>query len=92
MKNKFNKVCEKLYVRFNDFLTNDGGYVLFVFALIAIIFAIVGFYGKNGFDWRWNVFFLFPIYIFCGWALWQAFKMYRRTLNDIRERNNKKQG
>ncbi len=89
MKELWNKICEKLYVKFNDFLTNGGGYVIFVFALVAIIFAIVGFYGQNGFDWKWNVFFLFPLYIFCAWALWQAMKMYNKTLKDIEERNKK---
>lgn len=66
----------------NDFLTNCGGYVIFILALVAIIFAIVGFYGTHGFDWRWFVFFHLPLYIFCGWALWQAMKMYNKTLKN----------
>ena len=92
MKSWWNKICDKLYVKFNDFLTNGGGYVIFLFALVAIIFAIVGFYGQNGFDWKWFVFFHLPLYIFCAWALWQAMKMYRSTLKDIEERKNKENG
>jgi len=89
MKNWWNNICGKLYVRFNDFLENGGGYVVFLFGLVAIIFAIVGFYGTHGFDWRWFVFFHLPLYIFCGWALWQAMKTYNKTLKDIENRKKK---
>lgn len=89
MKNWWDKICGKLYVRFNDFLENGGGYVVFLIGLIAIIFAIVGFYGTHGFDWRWFVFFHLPLYIFCGWALWNAMKMYNNTLKDIDKRKKK---
>ena len=92
MKKWWNKFCDKFYTKATECLTNGGGYALFALALIAIAFAIVGFYGQNGFDWRWFVFFHLPLYIFCAWALWQAMKMYRSTLKDIEENKKKEDG
>lgn len=91
MKELWNKICDKLYVKMNDFLANGGGYVIFAIGLVAIIFAIVGFYGQHGFDWRWFVFFHLPLYIFCGWALYETMKMYNKTLKDIDKREKKNQ-
>ena len=91
MKEWWNKLCGKLFVGFNDFLTNGGGYVVFLIAVIAIIFAIVGFWGTHDFDWKWFVFFHVPLYGFCGWALFEAMKMYKRTLNDIEKRQKEEQ-
>ena len=91
MKEWWNKICDKLYVKFNYFLENGGGWVVFIIALIAIIFAIVGFYGQNGFNWKWFIFFHLPLYVFCCWALYKAMKMYNKTLKDIDERKKKEQ-
>lgn len=89
MKEFWKKICDKLYTRFDDFLRNGGGYVVVTFAIVAIIFAIVGFYGQNGFNWKWFVFFHLPLYIFCAWAMWKAVKAYNSTLNRIDEQDKK---
>lgn len=87
MSKFFKNLGDKFYEKANYILTElKGGYLLLVFALVAIAFAMIGFYGTHGFDWKWNVFFLFPLYIFCAWALWKAFKMYKNTLDDIEKR------
>lgn len=48
---------------------------VFSLAFFGIACAIISFYGLNGFDLKWFVFFHLPLYIFCGWALYQSFKM-----------------
>ena len=79
-------INEKLYKAFNAFLENEGGYVIFAIAVVAIILATVGFYGTHGFDWKWFLFFHLPLYIFCCWALWKTMKTYRQTLDNINKR------
>lgn len=86
MKEWWKKICDKLYVKFDDFMRNEGGYVLFLFAGIAIVFAIIGFHGTTSFDWGWFLFFEVPLYIFCGWALVKAFKMYRSFLKNMEKK------
>ena len=76
----FKKLGEKFYVKFTDFLNNGGGYMLFAVALTGIAMAIIGHYGLVGFSLSWFLFFELPLYIFCAWALWQAFKMYKNIL------------
>lgn len=78
MKKWFKKLNETSYGKFTDFLTEGGFYIIFVIALVAMSLLMLGFYGKHGFDWRWFAFFHLPLYIFCGWALWQTLKMYRK--------------
>lgn len=81
------KLSEKLYNAFDTFMTEmEGGWFIFAIGIIAIILAAVGFYGTNGFDWKWFLFLHLPLYIFCAWALWQAAKMYSKTLEDINKR------
>lgn len=82
------KISDKLYNAFNKFLTElGGGYIVIGAGIVAIIFAAIGFYGTHGFDWKWFVFFHLPLYIFCGWALWQATKMYKNTLRSIKSKD-----
>ena len=77
---------EKLYAAFNKFFTEYGGMnAIFVLALFGIACEIIGFHGSTEFNWKWFVFFEVPLYSFCGWALWKAFKMYRDFMD-----NNKK--
>ena len=79
------QILDKFYMKFTDFLNKGGGYVVILVGVIAIVFAIVGFYGKNGFDWRWFVFFHLPLYAFCGWALYQTVKTYNKVINKERK-------
>jgi hypothetical protein len=83
MKEKFyQKSTKNFYRKFTEFLNFGGGYALFVLALVAIAFAIIGFHGQHGFNVWWFVFFEMPLYVFCGWALWKAMAMYRKTLDN----------
>ena len=71
-------ITEKFYNAFNKFLTEYGGMsVIFILAVLGIGCAIVGFHGTTEFNWKWFAFFEIPLYVFCGWALWKAFKMYK---------------
>lgn len=44
-----------------------------------ITFAIIGHYGTMGFNWKWFVFFEFPLYLFCAWALFKAYELYKNV-------------
>lgn len=80
--NGFKNIGDKFYLKFTDFLNTGGGYVLFVIALVAIAMAVVSHYYLLGFNLMWFLFFELPLYIFCGWALWKALKIYNQTLKD----------
>ena len=49
---------------------------------IGILFAIIGHYGRFGFDWKWFVFLHLPLYIFVGWAILRCIKMYKEIENE----------
>lgn len=85
----FKNLGDKFYKNFTEFLKSGGGYMLFVFALLGIGMAVVAHYYLLGFNLMWFLFFELPLYIFCGWALWKAYLMYKRTLDDIEERSRK---
>ena len=44
-----------------------------------IAFAIVGHYGTIGFNIKWFLFLELPLYLFCTWALYKAYKLYKMT-------------
>ena len=48
-------------------------------AFFGILFAIVGHYGTVGFNIKWFLFFELPLYLFCTWALYSAYKLYKMT-------------
>lgn len=50
---------------------------LIILAALGIISAIVGHYGKMGFNLEWFVFFELPLYLFLSWACWKCIKMYK---------------
>ena len=79
----------KISTAISNFLTDGGMYLVFGLGIIAIVMQIIAFHAKNGFDWAWFVFLEVPLYSFCIWALWQAWKMYVRTLK-LREENEKR--
>ena len=66
--------------KFCDFV--NGNVKLFVIiGIIAIVFTIIGHYEQMGFNWKWFIFFELPLYIFCGWALHAAYKLYKLAEN-----------
>jgi len=68
----FRWIAEKVY----NFVNNNLNLV-FAFAIVGIIFAIVGHYGSCGFHLGWFLFFELPLYIFCGWAIYVIIKMLK---------------
>lgn len=50
---------------------------LIILAALGIISAIIGHYGKMGFNWKWFVFFELPLYLFLSWASWKCIKIYK---------------
>ena len=60
--------------------------VIMILGGIGILFAVIGFYGRFGFDWKWFVFLHLPLYIFVGWAISKCVKMYKEIekINDKR--------
>ncbi len=62
---------------------------LIVLAVLGIILAIIGHYGKVGFDWRWFIFFELPLYLFLSWASWKCVEMYKKIKEEY-DKNRKK--
>jgi len=70
-----------LIYKFGEFLRNHfedftKPFVL-TLAFFGITFAIVGHYGTIGFNIKWLLFFELPLYLFCTWALYKAYKLYK---------------
>ena len=74
-----------LHQHFEDFTK----LIVVILAFFGILFAVVGHYLQMGFNWKWFLFFEFPLYLFCGWALYAAYKLYKRA-TDIRKYNKEK--
>lgn len=66
--------------KFLEYIKNhtDGIFigVVFTVAILGIIAAIIGHYATAGFSLGWFLGLDLPLYVFCGWALWQAWKMW----------------
>lgn len=73
--NIINVVGRFLHKHFEDFTKP----FVITLAIFGIGFAIVGHYGTMGFSWKWFLFFELPLYIFCIWALWSAYKLYKKA-------------
>ena len=67
------KVGKWLHNHFDDF---TKPVVLFL-AAVGIVFAIIGHYGTVGFNFWWFFFWDVPLYLFCIWALYKAYKLYK---------------
>jgi len=71
--NLINVIGRFLHEHFEDF---TKPFVL-ILTFFGILFAIVGHYGTMGFHLGWFFFFELPLYIFCCWALYSAYKLYK---------------
>ena len=60
-------------------ISNGGWLSILVFAFIGIAFAIIGYYGTVGFNWKMFVFAEIPLYAFCIWALSKVFKLIKNN-------------
>ena len=71
-----------LLVKFGKFLHNHfedfTKPVVLTLGLNGIIFAIIGHYGTVGFNIKWFLFFELPLYLFCTWALYSGYKLYKK--------------
>jgi hypothetical protein len=75
MKTLLNKAGQQLH----KFISNGGWLSILVFAFIGIALAIIGYYGTVGFNWKMFVFAELPLYAFCGWALYNVFKLIKNN-------------
>ena len=71
------KFGEFLHTHFEDF---TKPFVL-TLTFFGILFALIGHYGTVGFNLKWFIFFELPLYLFCGWALYKTYKLYRLIKN-----------
>lgn len=88
-KEKYTEHCIRMADNMSDFLTHGGMYLIFGLGIIAIVMQIIGFHAKTGFSWTTFLLLEVPLYSFCIWALWQAWKMFGQALK-IREENEKR--
>ena len=71
----FKLIGEKIH-----YVISNGGWLsVLVFAFIGIVFAIIGYYGRVGFNWKMFVFAELPLYAFCIWALSKVFKLIKNN-------------
>ena len=75
----FSKLISKAGEQLHKFISNGGWLSILVFAFFGILFAVVGYYGTMGFNWKWFLFFELPLYAFCGWALYKVFKLIKNN-------------
>jgi hypothetical protein len=73
LKNLINFCGEKIHW----FLTDGGWRIILLFAFIAIVFAMVGYYSTQGFNLGRFLRLELPLYLFCGWALSKVFKLIK---------------
>lgn len=71
----FKLIGEKIHY----WISNGGWLTVLVFAFIAILFAIIGYYGTVGFNWKMFIFAELPLYAFCIWALSKVFKLIKNN-------------
>lgn len=83
MRNPIMIIGEFLHKNFENF---TKPFVL-TLGFFGILFAIVGHYGTVGFNWKWFFFFELPLYVFCIWALYAAYKLYKKA-TEIRKKTN----
>ena len=83
--NIINVIGGFLHRHFEDF---TKPFVL-ILAFSGILFAVVGHYGEMGFNWKWFCFFELPLYLFCIWALYAGYKLYKRA-TEIHKYNKEK--
>lgn len=75
MMNLIFKAGEFLHKHFEDFTKP----FVIILSIIGISCALIGHYGQMGFNWKWFLFFELPLYVFCIWALYSAYKIYKRA-------------
>lgn len=71
------KFGEFLHKHFKDF---TKPFVL-TLSFFGILFTLIWHYGTVGFNLKWFIFFELPLYLFCGWALYKTYKLYKLTKN-----------
>lgn len=69
------KILTKIGEALHKCISNGGWVAVLVFAFFGVLFAMVGYYGEVGFNWKMFLFAELPLYLFCGWALHKVFKL-----------------
>lgn len=69
------KILTKIGEVLHKGISSGGWVAALVFAFFGILFAMVGYYGEVGFNWKMFLFAELPLYVFCGWALYKVFKL-----------------
>lgn len=76
---EIDKVFKQIGEKIHYCISNGGWLTVLVFAFIAILFAIIGYYGTVGFNWKMFIFAELPLYAFCIWALSKVFKLIKNN-------------
>lgn len=79
----FKKIFNSLGEHVVSFINNGGWLTVLVLGFIGVVCAIVGYYGKVGFNWKCFLFLELPLYVFCGWAIWTGIIKLIRDNRDI---------
>ena len=64
--------------RIHEFVGCGGWKEIVVIAILGFLAATVSHYWKLGFNWQAFLCFEIPLYAFCGWALYNAYRMFKR--------------
>ena len=65
---------EAIWRKLHNFIKNGGWIDIIVIAFFGILSAVISHYSILGFNWKWFIFFEMPLYIFCGWVMYNIFK------------------
>ena len=68
---------EAIWRKLHNFIKNGGWITIALIAFFGILSAVISHYSILGFNWKWFVFFEMPLYIFCGWVMYNVFKMIK---------------
>lgn len=68
---------EAIWRKLHIFIKNGGWITIALIAFLGILSAVISHYSILGFDWKWFVFFEMPLYIFCGWVMYNIFKKFK---------------
>lgn len=69
---------EAIWRKLHNFINNGGWITIALIAFFGILSAVISHYSILGFDLKWFIFFEMPLYIFCGWVMYNVFKMFKK--------------
>ena len=75
------EIISKIGEKIHWFISDGGWRVIIVFAIVAIMMAVVGYYGTHGFNLGWFLCLELPLYIFSGWTVYTIYKLIENNQN-----------